>query len=29
MLTGDRALADAMQGWLGLSPFAVERKLAS
>lgn len=29
LLTGDRALASAMQDWLGLSPFATERKLAS
>jgi DNA-binding HxlR family transcriptional regulator len=29
MLTGDRQLADAMQSWLGLSPFAKEQKLAS
>ena len=29
LLTGDRALASAMQDWLGLSPFAKERKLAS
>lgn len=29
MLTGNRKLAAAMQGWLGLSPFAKERKLAS
>jgi DNA-binding HxlR family transcriptional regulator len=29
LLTGDRRLADAMQSWLGLSPFAKERKLAS
>lgn len=28
-LTGDPKLASAMQVWLGLSPFAVERKLAS
>lgn len=28
-LTGDRALASAMQDWLGLSPFAAQRKLAS
>jgi len=28
MLTGDRTLAAAMQAWLGLSPFAKERKLA-
>lgn len=28
-LTGDRDLASAMQTWLGLSPFAVETKLAS
>jgi len=28
MLTGDRQLADSMQTWLGLSPFAKERKLA-
>jgi DNA-binding HxlR family transcriptional regulator len=26
-LTGDRKLAAAMQGWLGLSPFAKEKKL--
>jgi DNA-binding HxlR family transcriptional regulator len=29
LLTGDRQLAADMQTWLGLSPFAVERKLAS
>jgi len=29
ILTGDRSLASAMQTWLGLSPFAAERKLAS
>ncbi len=29
MLTGDRQLATDMQAWLGLSPFAKERKLAS
>jgi len=29
MLTGDRQLADHMQTWLGLSPFATEKKLAS
>jgi DNA-binding HxlR family transcriptional regulator len=29
MLTGDRRLAADMQAWLGLSPFARERKLAS
>jgi DNA-binding HxlR family transcriptional regulator len=29
VLTGDRALAAGMQTWLGLSPFARERKLAS
>jgi len=29
MLTGDRQLAADMQTWLGLSPFARERKLAS
>ena len=29
MLTGDRRLAADMQTWLGLSPFAKERKLAS
>jgi DNA-binding HxlR family transcriptional regulator len=29
MLTGNRQLAAAMQSWLGLSPFAKERKLAS
>ena len=28
LLTGDRKLAANMQGWLGLSPFAKERKLA-
>jgi DNA-binding HxlR family transcriptional regulator len=28
-LTGDRQLADHMQTWLGLSPFATEKKLAS
>lgn len=28
-LTGDRKLADHMQSWLGLSPFAVEKKLAA
>jgi DNA-binding HxlR family transcriptional regulator len=28
-LTGDRQIAEAMQTWLGLSPFATERKLAS
>ncbi|HET9149393.1 MAG TPA: helix-turn-helix domain-containing protein [Alphaproteobacteria bacterium] len=28
-LNGDRGLADNMQAWLGLSPFAKERKLAS
>lgn len=28
-LTGDQQLAAAMQAWLGLSPFAKERKLAS
>jgi DNA-binding HxlR family transcriptional regulator len=27
-LTGDRQLADHMQTWLGLSPFATEKKLA-
>jgi DNA-binding HxlR family transcriptional regulator len=27
-LTGDRALANHMQAWLGLSPFAAEKKLA-
>lgn len=27
-LTGDRDLADAMQNWLGLSPFARQKKLA-
>ena len=25
-LTGDRAIANTMQDWLGLSPFAVELK---
>lgn len=29
LLTGDRHIASAMQTWLGLSPFAKERKLAS
>ena len=29
LLTGDRPLAANMQAWLGLSPFAKERKLAS
>jgi DNA-binding HxlR family transcriptional regulator len=29
MLTGSRQLATSMQSWLGLSPFAKERKLAS
>ncbi len=29
MLTGDRSLAAGMQSWLGLSPFAKARKLAS
>jgi hypothetical protein len=29
MLTGDDRLAADMQAWLGLSPFAGERKLAS
>jgi DNA-binding HxlR family transcriptional regulator len=29
MATGDRQIASAMQTWLGLSPFAKERKLAS
>lgn len=29
LLTGSRELASAMQTWLGLSPFAKERKLAS
>jgi len=29
LLTGDRKLAAAMQTWLGLSPFAKDRKLAS
>lgn len=29
VLTGDRQLATSMQTWLGLSPFAKERKLAS
>ena len=28
-LTGDRQLADHMQTWLGLSPFAAEKKLAT
>jgi hypothetical protein len=29
LLTGDRRLAADMQTWLGLSPFAKVRKLAS
>ena len=29
LLTGDKLLATDMQTWLGLSPFARERKLAS
>jgi DNA-binding HxlR family transcriptional regulator len=29
VLTGDRRLASHMQSWLGLSPFAVEKKLAT
>lgn len=29
LMTGDRQLSSAMQTWLGLSPFAKERKLAS
>jgi DNA-binding HxlR family transcriptional regulator len=29
ILTGDRRIASAMQAWLGLSPFAKEKKLAS
>jgi len=29
ILTGDRHIASAMQTWLGLSPFAKEKKLAS
>ena len=29
ILTGNRQLAASMQTWLGLSPFAKERKLAS
>jgi hypothetical protein len=29
LLTGDGSLARDMQAWLGLSPFAKERKLAS
>lgn len=29
MLTGDRQIASSMQTWLGLSPFAKEKKLAS
>src|SRR5437879_2686966 len=28
VLTGDRRIASAMQTWLGLSPFAKEKKLA-
>jgi hypothetical protein len=26
LLTGDRAIASTMRDWLGLSPFAIERK---
>ena len=29
VLTGDRQIASSMQAWLGLSPFAKEKKLAS
>jgi hypothetical protein len=29
MVTGDRQIASAMQTWLGLSPFAKQKKLAS
>jgi hypothetical protein len=29
ILTGDRQIASSMQTWLGLSPFAKEKKLAS
>jgi hypothetical protein len=29
VLTGDRLLAGKMQTWLGLSPFATEKKLIS
>jgi len=29
VLTGSKQLASSMQTWLGLSPFAKERKLAS
>jgi len=29
VLTGSKPLASSMQTWLGLSPFAKERKLAS
>ncbi|MDQ0315886.1 winged helix-turn-helix transcriptional regulator [Amorphus orientalis] len=29
LLVGDRKIADAMQSWLGLSPFAQQEKLAS
>jgi hypothetical protein len=28
-VTGDRQLAASMQTWLGLSPFAVEKKLVA
>jgi hypothetical protein len=29
VLTGSKQLSSSMQTWLGLSPFAKERKLAS
>lgn len=29
LLTGDRQIASSVQAWLGLSPFAKEKKLAS
>jgi hypothetical protein len=29
VLTGDRQVASQMQTWLGLSPFAAEKKLVS
>ena len=28
-LTGSREIADSMQRWLGLSPFAAQKKLVS
>jgi len=29
VFTGDREIADSMQTWLGLSPFAIEPKRAA